>query len=158
MCIRHSVQEAYRKYHNNLMTSAYVFFNNQRAFTLNDLNMVVNKSGFNSSFGDREKSRYENVISGNMQLGSSPGCGTPWFIIMNMQNPTLQRRHSSRALLTRPPLKYAIQKARGAKVTFPSETGHAGNTGMNVRALTTSNSFPASGIPWGQHGLLPRKS
>ena len=38
--------EAYRKYHNNLMTSAYVFFNNQREFTLSDLDMVVNKSGF----------------------------------------------------------------------------------------------------------------
>ncbi|WP_426727365.1 hypothetical protein [Enterobacter cloacae complex sp. 288G10] len=37
--------EAYRKYHNNLMTSAYVFFNNQRGFTLSDLDMVVNKSG-----------------------------------------------------------------------------------------------------------------
>jgi hypothetical protein len=49
--------EAYRKYHNNLMTSAYVFFNNQREFTLSDLDMVVNKSGFNSSFGDREKGR-----------------------------------------------------------------------------------------------------
>lgn len=55
------------------MTSAYVFFNNQREFTLSDLDMVVNKSGFNSSFGDREKGRYENVISGNMQLGEALG-------------------------------------------------------------------------------------
>lgn len=96
MCTRAFGAEAYRKYHNNLMTSAYVFFNNQRGFTLSDLDMVVNKSGFNSSFSDREKSRYENVISGNMQLGKLSISGTPWFIIMNMQNPMLQRHHSSR--------------------------------------------------------------
>lgn len=106
--------EAYRKYHNNLMTSAYVFFNNQRGFTLSDLDMVVNKSGFNSSFSDREKSRYENVISGNMQLGEALGIsGTPGFIIMNMQKPDAATTSFIPGAVDEATLKYAIQKARG---------------------------------------------
>lgn len=105
--------EAYRKYHNNLMTSAYVFFNNQREFTLSDLDMVVNKSGFNSSFGDREKGRYENVISGNMQLGEARDQrNARVHYHEHARNPTLQRHHSSGAV-DEATLKYAIQKARG---------------------------------------------
>jgi hypothetical protein len=72
--------EAYRKYHNNLMAVAHTFMTSQRKFELSDFNTVVEKSGFNSTFSDREKNRYENVISGNMQLGEALGItGTPGF-------------------------------------------------------------------------------
>lgn len=106
--------EAYRKYHNNVMNSAYVFFKSQREFQIRDLDMVVDKSGFNSSFGDGEKNRYENVISGNMQLGEALGInGTPGFIIMNMQKPDAATTSFIPGAVDEATLKYAIQKARG---------------------------------------------
>ena len=77
------------------MAVAHTFMTSQRKFELTDFNTVVEKSGFNSTFSDREN-RYENVISGNMQLGEALGItGTPGFIIMNMKSRMRRLPHLS---------------------------------------------------------------
>ncbi|WP_173644950.1 DsbA family protein, partial [Escherichia coli] len=78
-------------------------------------NTVVDKSGFNSTFSDREKNRYENVISGNMQLGEALGItGTPGFIIMNMKKPNAATTTFIPGAMDAATLQGAIEKARGA--------------------------------------------
>ncbi|MGE9502450.1 DsbA family protein, partial [Escherichia coli] len=80
-----------------------------------DFNTVVDKSGFNSTFSDREKNRYENVISGNMQLGEALGItGTPGFIIMNMKKPNAATTTFIPGAMDAATLQGAIEKARGA--------------------------------------------
>ncbi|MDJ1452177.1 DsbA family protein [Enterobacter hormaechei] len=107
--------EAYRKYHNNLMAVAHTFMTSQRKFELTDFNTVVEKSGFNSTLSDREKHRYENVISGNMQLGEALGItGTPGFIIMNMKKPNAATTTFIPGAMDAATLQGAIEKARGA--------------------------------------------
>ncbi|WP_055342815.1 DsbA family protein [Salmonella enterica] len=76
---------------------------------------MVEKSGFNSTFSDREKNRYENVISGNMQLGEALGItGTPGFIIMNMKKPNAATTTFIPGAMDAATLQGAIEKARGA--------------------------------------------
>ncbi|MGV7963836.1 DsbA family protein [Photorhabdus tasmaniensis] len=106
--------EGYRKYHNNMMASAHSFMSSQRNFQIADFNVVVEKSGFNSNFSEREKTRYENVISGNMQLGEALGInGTPGFIIMNMKKPDAATMSFIPGALDATTLQDAINKARG---------------------------------------------
>lgn len=106
--------DAYRKYHNNIMASAHTFATSQRSFQMTDFNAVVEKSGFNSTFSEREKVRYENVISGNMQLGEALGIsGTPGFIIMNMKNPSAETTTLIPGAVDAVTLQEAIRKARG---------------------------------------------
>lgn len=106
--------DAYRKYHNNIMASAHTFATTQRNFQMDDFNLVVEKSGFNSTFSDKEKARYESVISSNMQLGEALGVtGTPGFIIMNMKKPTAESTSFIPGAADAATLQEAISKARG---------------------------------------------
>ena len=106
--------DGYRKYHNNIMTSAHTFASTQRTFQLSDFDTVVKKSGFDVSFTDKDKTRFENVISANMQLGEQLGVsGTPGFIIINMKNPTADTTSFIPGALDMSTLQAAIIKARG---------------------------------------------
>ena len=120
------------------MAVAHTFMTSQRKFELTDFNTVVEKSGFNSTFSDREN-RYENVISGNMQLGEALGItGTPGFIIMNMKSRMRRLPHLSPGLWTQQLCRAQSKKLAGPKVTFTfDEYGHAGH---GRYAFTTSNS------------------
>ncbi len=121
------------------MAVAHTFMTSQRKFELSDFNTVVDKSGFNSTFSDREKNRYENVISGNMQLGEALGItGTPGFIIMNMKKPNAATTTFIPGLWTQQLCRAQSKKLAGPKVTFTfDEYGHAGH---GRYAFTTSNS------------------
>lgn len=106
--------EGYRKYHNNIMTSAHTFATSQRTFQLTDFDAVVKKSGFDVAFTDKDKTRFENVISANMQLGEQLGVsGTPGFIIINMKSPTAETTSFIPGALDMNTLQAAIEKARG---------------------------------------------
>lgn len=106
--------EGYRKYHNNIMTSAHTFATTQRTFQLADFDAVVKKSGFDVAFTSKDKIRFENVISANMQLGEQLGVsGTPGFIIINMKNPTADTTSFIPGALDISTLQAAIEKARG---------------------------------------------
>jgi len=106
--------DGYRKYHNNIMTSAHTFATTQRTFQLADFDTVVKKSGFDVAFTGKDKTRFENVISANMQLGEQLGVsGTPGFIIINMKNPTADTTSFIPGALDISTLQAAIQKARG---------------------------------------------
>lgn len=106
--------EGYRKYHNNIMTSAHTFVTNQRTFRLADFDAVVKKSGFDVALTDKDKTRFENVISANMQLGEALGVsGTPGFIIINMKNPRAETTSFIPGAVDIGTLQAAIQKARG---------------------------------------------
>lgn len=106
--------EGYRKYHNNIMTSAHTFATTQRTFQLADFDAVVKKSGFDVAFTGKDKIRFENVISANMQLGEQLGVsGTPGFIIINMKNPTADTTSFIPGALDISTLQAAIEKARG---------------------------------------------
>lgn len=106
--------DGYRKYHNNVMSSAYAFYTSKREFNLAEFDAVVKKSGFDVALTDKDKTRFENVISANMQLGDSLGVsGTPGFIIINMKKPTAETTSFIPGALDIGALQAAIQKARG---------------------------------------------
>lgn len=106
--------DGYRKYHNNIMTSAHTFATTQRTFQLADFDAVVKKSGFDVAFTGNDKTRFENVISANMQLGEQLGVsGTPGFIIINMKNPAADTTSFIPGALDMNTLQAAIEKARG---------------------------------------------
>ena len=113
------------------MAVAHTFMTSQRKFELTDFNTVVEKSGFNSTFSDREN-RYENVISGNMQLGEALGItGTPGFIIMNMKSRMRRLPHLSPGLWTQQLCRAQSKSSRGLKLL-----SHLMSTAMPVMAAT----------------------
>ena len=136
--IRISVLKPIVKYHNNLMAVAHTFMTSQRKFELTDFNTVVESQGLTARFSDG-KTGYENVISGNMQLGEALGItGTPGFIIMNMKSRMRRLPHLSPGLWTQQLCRAHRKSSRGLKLL-----SHLMSTAMPVEgryAFTTSNS------------------